>query len=84
MAATPTRTFSRRKLSNAAAWTRDAVAEAVPATLLCREDCAGLCPQCGADLNAGPCGCEQEEHDPRWDALKSVAERLSGDRADTG
>jgi uncharacterized protein len=25
--------------------------------LLCREDCAGLCPRCGADLNAGPCGC---------------------------
>ena len=67
-----------------AAWTRDAVAEAVPATLLCREDCAGLCPQCGADLNEGPCGCAQEAHDPRWDGLKAVAERLSGDRADTG
>jgi uncharacterized protein len=26
--------------------------------LLCREDCAGLCPRCGADLNAGPCGCD--------------------------
>jgi uncharacterized protein len=25
--------------------------------LLCRDDCAGLCPRCGADLNAGPCGC---------------------------
>jgi len=25
--------------------------------LLCREDCAGLCPRCGADLNAGPCAC---------------------------
>ena len=25
--------------------------------LLCRDDCAGLCPKCGADLNAGPCGC---------------------------
>jgi uncharacterized protein len=25
--------------------------------LLCREDCAGLCPKCGADLNAGPCAC---------------------------
>ena len=25
--------------------------------MLCREDCAGLCPRCGADLNAGPCGC---------------------------
>lgn len=29
----------------------------LPAFVLCREDCAGLCPSCGADLNAGPCGC---------------------------
>ena len=39
----------------------EAVAEelslAVPAFFLCREECAGLCPQCGADLNAGPCSC---------------------------
>ena len=67
-----------------AAWSRDAIAEAVPVRLLCREDCAGLCPQCGADLNEGPCGCAHEERDPRWDGLKAVAERLSGDRADTG
>ncbi|HET9465815.1 MAG TPA: DUF177 domain-containing protein [Gemmatimonadales bacterium] len=37
---------------------REELALAVPARLLlCREDCAGLCPNCGADLNAGPCGC---------------------------
>ena len=30
----------------------------VPSVLLCREDCAGLCPRCGADLNSGPCGCQ--------------------------
>jgi len=35
---------------------RDELALAVPAYPLCREDCAGLCPVCGADLNAGPCG----------------------------
>lgn len=29
----------------------------VPTLVLCRDDCAGLCPMCGADLNAGPCGC---------------------------
>jgi len=29
--------------------------------LLCRDDCAGLCPKCGADLNAGPCGCSPAE-----------------------
>ncbi len=37
---------------------REELALAVPARLLlCRDDCAGLCPNCGADLNAGPCGC---------------------------
>ena len=32
-----------------------------PTLLLCREDCAGLCPRCGADLNAGPCACRPAE-----------------------
>ena len=32
--------------------------------LLCREDCAGLCPQCGADLNAGPCACRATPAEP--------------------
>jgi DUF177 domain-containing protein len=32
--------------------------------LLCREDCAGLCPQCGADLNAGPCACRTTPAEP--------------------
>lgn len=36
---------------------REEVALAVPAYLLCREDCAGLCPRCGADLNQGACRC---------------------------
>lgn len=36
---------------------REEVALAVPAFALCRPDCAGLCPRCGADLNPGPCGC---------------------------
>ncbi len=35
-------------------WVRDLIAEALPAQLLCREDCLGLCPVCGADLNADP------------------------------
>jgi len=42
---------------------------AVPGFALCREDCKGLCPRCGADLNAGPCGCAPEI-DPRWAALR--------------
>ena len=36
---------------------REELALSVPEYPLCREDCAGLCPRCGADLNAGPCGC---------------------------
>ncbi|SRR5579883_534680 len=41
----------------------------VPPFTQCRDDCAGLCPTCGADLNAGPCGCE-EPIDDRWSALR--------------
>jgi uncharacterized protein len=40
---------------------REELALAVPAFQLCREECAGLCPRCGADLNAGPCGCGAPE-----------------------
>ena len=42
-----------------------------PAYVLCRDDCKGLCPTCGADLNAGPCGCPQQT-DSRWDALRKA------------
>ncbi len=40
---------------------REEVALTVPAYLLCKEDCAGLCPRCGADLNQGPCQCAAAE-----------------------
>ena len=43
---------------------------AVPDRALCREDCKGICANCGADLNAGNCNCEQIEIDPRWEALR--------------
>ena len=42
--------------------------------LLCREDCAGLCPRCGKNLNDGPCNC-QKELDPRFAALKQLLEK---------
>jgi uncharacterized protein len=48
---------------------REQIMLALPLRNLCREDCKGLCPNCGADLNAGPCSCEQKEIDPRWSAL---------------
>lgn len=41
----------------------------MPMKPLCREDCAGLCPSCGTNLNHGPCGCQPRNVDPRWSAL---------------
>jgi DUF177 domain-containing protein len=54
-------------------WARDALALSVPANLLCREDCAGLCPVCGADLNqADPDHGHDPAPDPRWAALSEL------------
>lgn len=47
----------------------------VPMKPLCRAACKGICPQCGANLNAGDCGCETKEIDPRWQALAALKER---------
>jgi uncharacterized protein len=49
---------------------RQHVVLALPIAPRCREDCPGLCPQCGADLNDGPCGCGSDEVDPRLDVLR--------------
>ncbi|MCH7810833.1 MAG: DUF177 domain-containing protein [Chloroflexi bacterium] len=46
-----------------------------PLKPLCRDDCAGLCPLCGADLNAGRCKC-QPETDERWDALAGLKQKM--------
>lgn len=56
-----------------AAWTRDALALALPAQLLCREECAGLCPVCGENLNeTGPEHRHESEPDPRWAKLREL------------
>jgi uncharacterized protein len=45
---------------------------ALPSRPLCKPDCAGLCSQCGQNLNEGPCTCEQPLDDPRWEALRAL------------
>jgi uncharacterized protein len=62
---------------------RDLVVPELPLVPLCDEDCQGLCPSCGANLNAvssgdtpeppGHCDCGSELSDPRWDALRAFA-----------
>jgi uncharacterized protein len=58
------------------AWARDAVALALPDKILCKEDCAGLCPVCGRDLNREPHEHEGDAVDPRWAALSELRDRL--------
>lgn len=48
---------------------------ALPAKVLCREDCAGLCATCGANLNGGACGCRERKSDPRWMLLREIQRR---------
>jgi uncharacterized protein len=55
---------------------REQVLLALPLKVTCREDCKGLCPQCGKNLNQEQCSCSTEEEDPRWAALKDVRDRL--------
>jgi len=47
---------------------------AIPMKPLCKEDCAGLCPFCGHNLNQGPCGCPTKAADPRWAELSKLKE----------
>lgn len=51
---------------------REQILLAMPIQTLCRPDCKGLCGQCGANLNDGPCGCDTQDIDPRLAALKSL------------
>jgi len=56
---------------------REQILLAVPIKTVCREECKGLCPQCGKNLNAGECQCEPLAGDPRWNALKDLRGKLS-------
>ena len=56
-----------------AGWARDALVLALPAQIVCSDDCKGLCPVCGENLNqAGPEHEHEPEPDPRWAALREL------------
>jgi DUF177 domain-containing protein len=58
------------------AWARDALVLALPDKILCRPDCAGLCPVCGKDLNVEWHTHDEVEPDPRWAALSELRDKL--------
>ena len=51
---------------------REELLVVVPEYSLCREECRGLCPRCGSDLNSDACDCETSELDPRWEVLRKL------------
>jgi uncharacterized protein len=56
---------------------REQVLLCVPLKVICREDCKGLCPHCGANLNQGQCSCTEPVRDPRWAALQEIRSKLN-------
>jgi uncharacterized protein len=58
---------------------RDAVLLSIPMKPLCADDCKGLCPVCGQDLNSGRCSCTVSIDDSRWDALKELKSKTGRD-----
>lgn len=56
---------------------REQVLLALPLKSICREDCKGLCPLCGKNLNETQCSCVDEVEDPRWSALKEIRDKLN-------
>lgn len=56
-------------------WARDALVLALPGKILCRPDCAGMCPRCGMRLEPGVAhDCAPDETDPRWESLRQLLE----------
>jgi uncharacterized protein len=55
---------------------REVIVLDAPASPLCRDDCRGLCPQCGIDRNLDTCSCSGDVADPRWSALDQLKDLL--------
>ena len=60
------------KTINLATIVREQVLLALPMSVVCKEDCRGLCPICGQDQNQSACDCERHVPDPRFAALKNI------------
>jgi|SRR5690242_6337875 len=56
---------------------REQVLLGAPLKAICREDCKGLCPSCGKNLNLEKCGCSQSLEDDRWSALKDFRSKFN-------
>jgi len=63
---------------------RDAVCLSIPSTHVCAEDCVGLCALCGANLNAGECGCDRRRVDVRLKPLEELKKKLEGRQGEGG
>ena len=70
----------KSRMLDLSAAVREELILAAPEYELCREDCRGLCPRCGKDLNEGPCDCGPETPDPRWAGLAALKQRLEKER----
>jgi uncharacterized protein len=55
---------------------REQVLLSLPLKTLCKPDCKGLCPRCGANRNSQPCSCDVGPSDPRWEALAGLRGRI--------
>lgn len=56
---------------------REQILLAVPVKVTCRDDCKGLCPHCGKNMNQETCSCGVAEEEPRWAALKDIRSKLA-------
>jgi len=56
---------------------REQVLLALPLKTICREDCKGLCPHCGKNMNENQCSCVDDLEDPRWSALKEIRDKMN-------
>jgi uncharacterized protein len=55
---------------------REQVLLSLPVRTLCKPDCKGLCPRCGANRNTQPCSCEEGPNDPRWEGLTGLRSQI--------